>query len=439
MQPSITNKVNTDRFWLVIGIATFSGLFQWVYISWLSPVWGYFGFSYHCPDIEYNILANALSIIPSIWMPVALKRPSQLIYWILYVVVYIPSMFVPLFTALQPVSSIALFMLTLFLGHTLIGISYFIPLLKYRFKHLPNKIFVTLLSIVLIALTSWVLVIFKGQMRLVSFDKIYSEMRFTAIEAMEGSSVNYAIMWLSGLINPFLMSWGLTYKNKYVLAAGALGQVLLYSTAGSKGVLMSGIFIFIFYIILKFKRPLFGLWLTWGCALLLLMLNLINIAAGSVLVISTLVFMRTFGMTGLLSGLYFDFFQSHPLTYFSHVNIISKLVDYPYQHDIGHELGYYYFNKYELNANAHFWVTDGIAGGGLLGVLIVSILCAGVFWLLDSAARGHNIMFVTLLVSYSAINLGNTSLFITLNSGGLGFSIILLYLLQRDHKDNFCR
>lgn len=433
-QVSVSVSYNTimEKALLILGIAAFIGLFQWVYISWLSPTWGYFGFGYTPPDVIYIVLANLLSIIPSIWMPVALSRPSQLIYWVLYVVVFIPSMFVPLYTALQPSASIALFMLTLFLGHALIGGSYLFPQLKYRPRPFSKKKFGILLLTLLIALTAWVLFVFKGQMRLVSFEKIYSEMRFSAIEIMEGSSVNYAIMWLSGSINPFLMSWGLAHKKKYIFFIGVLGQVLLYSTAGSKGVLLSGIVILIFYLILRFKRALFGLYIVWGCAALLLLLNLLNFVSDSKSMISSLVFMRTFGMTGLLSGLYFDFFQSHPWTYFSHVNLIGKLIDYPYQYDIGHELGGYYYNRYELNANAHFWVTDGIAGGGLVGVLIISLICAGVFWLIDSAAKGHNIIFVALLISYSAINLGNTSLFITLNSGGLGFIIIFLYMLKRD-------
>src|SRR5438046_10196153 len=85
-----------------------------------------------------------------------------------------------------------------------------------------------------------------------------------------------------------------------------------------------------------------------------------------------------------------------------------------------------------LNATAHLWATDGIAGLGLPGVLLMSVFCALVFWLLDSVANRHDPRFTALATTYAAYNIANISFFTSLLSGGLMLLIILLYLLSPD-------
>src|SRR5947209_18711686 len=58
-------------------------------------------------------------------------------------------------------------------------------------------------------------------------------------------------MWLSGTIFPFLMTWGLFKKKWLLFLAGALGQIMLYATAGAKSVLLSILFIPAIYILLR--------------------------------------------------------------------------------------------------------------------------------------------------------------------------------------------
>src|SRR5882724_6588351 len=79
------------RAWLVLGIVTFVGSFQQVYLKWLYPVFGYYGFEHSHPKMGYLLLAWGLSIGPAWWMPIKLTRPSQLVYWVLYLSVFFPS------------------------------------------------------------------------------------------------------------------------------------------------------------------------------------------------------------------------------------------------------------------------------------------------------------------------------------------------------------
>src|SRR5215471_15125096 len=113
-----------DRSLVILAVVIFVTLYQWVYISWLSPVWGYMGFAYNVPSIGSLSLGCALAILPSLWMPLVIIRPSQLIYWLIFVTVYVPSLFVPIFAALVPEWEVVQLMCALFMGFAIMGMSY---------------------------------------------------------------------------------------------------------------------------------------------------------------------------------------------------------------------------------------------------------------------------------------------------------------------------
>ena len=435
--PVISRRL-ANRVLLVLGILGYVVIFQWVYITWLHYNYDYMGFAYNPPPADYLALSFCLSLLPGFFMPIKLLRPSQLIYWVLYLAVFIPAMFVPLYIALQPASDVAMLMISLFAGFLVTGCSYLFPLLRLRTSRLPKTVFWLGFAFVTLSLTAWVITVFRDHMRLVSLHNIYKEVRFAADEVMVASSVGYAIMWLSSVFNPFLISWGLVHKRLSFLIAGVLGQVLIYSTVGAKSAILSIPILFLFYFVLRKHIDHFGLRLIWGVVAVFLLLNSINmvmgdISSGSLKMLSAIIFMRTFGMPGVLAGQYHAFFQDHPLTYLSHVNVVRLLQDYPYSNPVGIEIGNYFYGvDSQMNANVNFWITDGLAGFGLPGILLISLLCALVFWLLDSTAKGHSPIFTALLVSFAALNISNISLFTTLLSGGLGFCILIFYLMPKD-------
>jgi hypothetical protein len=242
-------------------------------------------------------------------------------------------------------------------------------------------------------------------------------------------------MWLSGAFAPVLMSWALSAKRFRWFFVGAAVQVALYSTAGLKSILLSVTVMPVLFVLARGRGVPFGVKLTWLAVIGFVALNLANLLAGELsqphLMLSSIVFMRTFGISGLSTAQYHDFFSEHPLTYYSHVNGINLFVDYPYTQVLGREVGYLYSGKLDLNSNAHLWCMDGLAGLGLPGILLISVICVAVFWLLDSAANGHDIAFSATAMNFAALNLSNASLVTTLFSGGLIFSIIMFYFMPR--------
>ena len=420
---------------LMAAITLYVALYNWLYVTWLAPHFSYSGITYNEPSAGILGLAWLLALLPSLWMPVELVRVSQVPFWLIYLMVYIPSMFGPMYMALLPSQEIAALMLYFLGGLLALSMVYLVPPVRLRFHLIPRTFFWKLLGLGTAALDLWVIAVFHSHIHLVGFNDVYT-LRSASDELAQGTGVGYAMMLLSSVINPLYMAKGLVTRRKALIVFGFLNQLLLYSAGGSKAVILSVVIITGLYMLIGRTGRRFGLRLAWAVAAILVVLCVISTLKNVSPILSfalSLLFMRTFAVGGYNTGVYSEFFHSHPLTYLSTVHGIDLIVHYPYSSALGLQIGYYEMRITGLDMNAHFWATDGIAAFGPPGIIFISILCALVLWILDSAAKRHNVMFASLTVAFVTLNLTNSSLFTTVISGGLGLLIILL-LTMPDEK-----
>jgi hypothetical protein len=426
------------RVLLVLAVCAYVALFQWMYENYLYPSWDYFGFHYEPPPLPYLALAGLLSVTPSLWMPIKLARPSQLAYWVLYVTVFIPSMFVPLYAGLDAPAEISALMLALNAGFAIMGACYHVPLLRLRLARISRRAFWKGFALIAGTLAIWMIVVFRGHMQFLSFNNVY-DLRDIQNDVSEKSLVNYAFMLLTGAFNPFLMGCGLFYRRRRLFLAGVLGQLLVYSVGGTKGSILSIAFISGFYFLFRAGRHPFALKLVYGT------LALVGGLCGSYVLAGYdpvplqwhwlamfVVLVRTFSLNGLMTAWYYNFFQSNPHTFYSHVRGVSWFVHFPYERTAALEIGSVYMGGNDADPTAHFWAIDGIGAIGLPGVLLISAFCGLVFWALDSAAQKHDPRLVALVTCYAAYNFANISIFTSLYSGGLAILILALYLMPAE-------
>src|SRR5262245_9522401 len=78
-------RISKARILLMVAIAGYVAAFQWMYITWLSPTFDYWGFSYEPPPMPGLIMSCLMSVLPGLWLPLNLTRPSQLITWVLFI------------------------------------------------------------------------------------------------------------------------------------------------------------------------------------------------------------------------------------------------------------------------------------------------------------------------------------------------------------------
>jgi hypothetical protein len=415
-------------------VALYIACFQWMYVHYLFPTFGYLGFALNSPPSSGLALAWTLSLLPCLWMPIQLTRPSQLAYWVLYISVLVPSMFVPLYAEMEPAREIAGLMLVLFAAFWVVGCAYRLPLWRTPPAQVSSRALWRCLAMVFAALSVWMIVVFRHHLHLVSFADVY-DLREAANDVADGSAVNYAFMLLTGAINPFFMAYGLFCRRRWLFLAGAAGQMLVYSVGGTKGAILSILFFPAMYLLLRMRKLPFGVTLSLGCLALLAGCLGAYLATGQEpgVLLSLALFVvlaRTLGMGGLLTAQYYDFFQRNPFTYWSHIKGVNWFVPYPYQYPVGQELGIAYAGTTRLDATSHFFATDGIGAAGLPGVLLIAVVCGFVFWVLDSVSQRHDPRLAALVTTYAAYNLANISIFTTLLSGGLGLLIVLLYCMS---------
>jgi hypothetical protein len=425
-----------QRVLLVSAISAYVALFQWMYEYYLYPSWDYFGFHYEPPSWAYLALAWVLSVTPSLWMPMRLTRPSQLAYWVLYITVFIPSMFVPLYAGLDTPGEISQLMLTVYTGFAVMGGCYHLRLLRLPPARIPSGVFWKWFGGATGALALWMVFVFRHHLQILSFNDIY-DLRDVQNEVSEGSLVNFAFMLLTGAFNPFLMGCGLMYRRRWLFLAGVLGQLLVYSVGGTKGSILSIVFIAGFYFLFKAGRHPFALKLVSGTLALVGGLCVTYALGGYDPVPLQLhwvalfvVLMRTFSANGLMTAWYYNFFQTNPHTFYSHVRGVNWFVHFPYERTAALEIGSVYMGSNDADPTAHFWAIDGIGALGLPGVLLISAFCALVFWVLDSVAQKHDTRLAALVTCYAAYNIANISLFTSLYSGGLVIVILSLYLMS---------
>jgi hypothetical protein len=412
--------------------------FHYAYVNWISIVWGYEGLTYKSPNPALLALAYVLAAVQCSVSPLKLRRPSHAIYWILYFTVYIPGLFVPLFMQLDDGMALLLLQLSLTCGMLIIAISYRFSLLTFRRYPINPRLFWTVFAVTFLACNAVLIVAFRNNLHFASLEEIYSVRHQAGKVVEENPLIGYVSQLLGNVLNPLLIAHGLASRQKKLTVLGTLGELIVYSTGAAKASLLAPILAAGFYYTIKRERggwaPKTGLFLA-GLFFSLTTL-VIEAKPGVLFNIATITLARTFAAPGMLIGRYQYFFENQPHTYLGTVTGINLLLPNPYTLPLGMEVASFYGSQPSsdrgmVDENADFFATDGIGGFGLPGILMAGVLCAAVFWALDSCARNYSMGFSVSALTMVIISLGNVSLFSTLLGNGLLAWMLLFVIMPR--------
>src|SRR4029077_18566211 len=126
-------------------VAAYVLVYKWVVV----PVWGYAGFHDRAAPAR-EAVAGASAALPSLWVPIKLKRPSQIVYWLLYLLVLVPACLVPIYALENQSRGPVLLAASLVAVFALTGLVYRLPLLPLPRVHLQSYEF----SLILILLST---------------------------------------------------------------------------------------------------------------------------------------------------------------------------------------------------------------------------------------------------------------------------------------------
>ncbi|NVN92179.1 MAG: hypothetical protein HXX11_16470 [Desulfuromonadales bacterium] len=372
-------------------------------------------------------------MLPALWIAEKINKPSDLFCIILYLLIYIPPLFVMYHTTIPELSPDEVQMLNIYLLIGMVFVSIVPRLPNFNFRRMPvtPQIFIAFLTFFSIGLVVY-LVATLGRYAHFTLDfvEVYDVRAAVGEAASAGGSAfaSYATNWLSGFVFPLCFAIGIQCRKRWLVATGILAPLFLYTLTAMKSTLFTPLYMLLIYLLLRYKRERFTLNFTVGYIVILSVGIVLNnwISGDAAIAYSALVHVRIFSIPAQLIAQYYDFFNNNPVTYLSHVKGFNLLNEYPYSTDLSHMLGDYYYGSPELGSNAGFWAADGLSGFGSIGIIYLSIVCGGILWLLDSLAVEFDERFMALLCSYLVIVFSCVSLFTTILSGGLVFVFLAL-------------
>jgi len=408
-------------------VLLYSAAFNYAYVQWVAPTWESLGFAYSAPNKALVIVGYLLAATQCLIPPLRIKRPSQVLYWMLYFFVYVPGLFVPLCLQYVNNTDLLLLQLSLTLGMMLIALSYRMTIPAFRGWPLKPRTFWTIFGILFLLGNAFVLNAFRSMLHIASLTEIYS-VRFQAIDLLEQyPAAGYVSNILDDILNPFLIVYGLFAHRKIMIVLGILGQILLYSTAALKISIISPLLIIIFYFTIKRDRgnwvPYVGLCFA-GMIFMLTALPIEDVGR----VVLDIILMRSFAMNGMLLGEYQYFFEHNPLTHWGNIHGFSLFISNPYTTPVAIEISRYFgivSTFGEVYSNACFFAMDGIAGFGLPGIPLMGLLGAAVFMVMDSCAKRLPIEVTVACLTMYLVGLPNGSLFSMLLGQGLIIWLLL--------------
>jgi len=380
-------------------------------------------------DLFKEVLTVFLAAVPAAWMPIHIKRPSQLLYWVLYVLVVVPIVYiVPHAVKLEFADLITLQTVVLF-SFAVLGGFYLIRLVDFSLPRLTDGYFLAsifTISGIFLAVIGWK---FGFKLRVFNIADIY-QVRGEYKEALAegGRWTAYFLGWQGNVLNPLLMGYGLACRRYLLMLVGLFLQLFLFALTGYKTLLLSGVLIVVVYFLTRRKSNHFGLKISWAFSSLVALCLVFDQLFGFVYFSSILV-RRLIVTPGLLMGYYFDFFSNNPKVLLSH-SIFQSLKIYPYSLNPAQLIGDVYFGAPEMSANANIWA-DGFANFGLIGILGVSIVLGLVLFLYDSVTQKVELPVACALLAVPAITLANSALLTCLLTHGLGFAVLVALIVPR--------
>ena len=419
------------RLTLLAASVIYLALLHVAYVYLTAPYWSYLGMYYSPISNDVVWWSWFAALIPVAWLPLRCTRPSLVVYYFLYAVVIVPTCTIPAYTAALRTDSLLELQAALLICFALLGLVYLIPLVRLPRIHLTHTEF--FLVLLLFTCASYISIMhyvglsfrFPNPLNVYDVRGEYAELA----ETVHSKWLGYCENWQSFVVNPFFMAYGLISKAYYITLLGLVGQLLIYALAGLKAVLFSLLLTIALLAVQRYKC--FGLSFLWGCALFVGVCVIADKYVLNTPVGLTAVFVRRIVfMNGQLTGMWFEFFSNNRLALLGH-SVLSGFTNYPYSLEPPALIGEMYFGHDRMNADANIWA-DGFANFSYFGMLGATVLLGAWLWLVDSSGDRRNTRLVMLMIGVPGFVLANCGLLTSLGNHGLGFTLLLIYLLPRN-------
>lgn len=413
----------------VLGTATYTVVFHGVYALVIAPTFSYDGSFYAPVSTLAVVVAGAAAILPSIWLPSRLTRPSQVALWLIYLIGYIPASLVMYYVLEADLPELAPFTLVLVAGMAILGVMDRVP---RTFWVVPIRSsvagFSRLLAFTAVATIGYIAVTVGINFQLPDVLDVY-DTRATFGDAVgaSGTILAYIVVWSVNVVGPLLIAIGLRRRLPLLVGLGIILELVIYGITGFKTALFSAVLVVGLVVLFSARPRPSAAWLAWIAAMLMIAVSVADRLNGSIVATSIFV-RRVIEVPALVTSRYFEYFSDHETYNLAHSFLRSWLRP-PSELSPPELIGSLYFDVATW-ANGGLWA-DAFANFGFAGIPLFAAVLGGVFWLLDVVADRTDLALTGSVAGILGVILTNTALFTTLVSHGLGLAIIIFALLPR--------
>lgn len=396
------------------------------YAFTISPTHAYAGLKWVDLPSWCYFVSFLFAIVPLLWMPVRITRPSDISPWIFYACIIAPSAFIPFHVLDLPLTEI------IPLPFSLVAVfALFEFLRRQRPFRIPRvqgsqQIFLVWLPILMILLIFITFMMGNFTVDL-SFANVYQRRYLARQLVVTETIMAYAIGLLNGVCVPISIILAMLEKKKWYYGLVLAAMIAVFSLKGEKGAIALPLALMM--IIHLSSNPA-----RYNGVRLMVYFNIL--IAASIIefyifnsdIISVYIIRRQFIMPAQLTSYYWEFFSVNPHVMLTD-SVFNKIlnIEPPYELYTPMLIGNEYFGNPQANANANIW-GSGFAHFGYPGMVIVSVLSSLILRICDSMAKNNRFVLASAICGVISLIWTNAALHTSMFSNGIAMLIIAFFL-----------
>ncbi|NHX36805.1 MULTISPECIES: hypothetical protein [Halolamina] len=224
------------------------------------------------------------------------------------------------------------------------------------------------------------------------------------------------------IIFPSVVAMGLIWRNPFYIGFGILGEITVYSVGGHRSAIALILGIVGLYVVLSRFRNLYAECLA-GVFIFVALIPPVSRIFGTTL-FESIFFERLVITPGMISGLYFEFFLSHPKANEQILPYAYYFFEQSYPTSMANIIGDTYFHS-STHANGSF-IASGFGAFGFLGIIFSGVLVAIALYVYDSLALKSG-MFGHLILVGPMLLFVNTSITNILDYGPVIAPVLVIF------------
>lgn len=391
-------------------------------------------FKYSGVSVEGLIVLFIFLVFVSILTPLRITKGSDIFVWILLLFLYLPIFIIAIGSKEMLSLQDGLTFLVLLCSFVLI----IMPSYCIKSKIIDANDtchFYSVNKLLCIFYILWIVLFFiliekySAIMSFKGLDEVYAQRELGKADSL---LYGYAQVYFGYVISVGLVALGLFYKKRITILIGIIGCFFLYTITAERTIFILPVFVYIVHkLMVSEKQTSWFFVFIFVCSLYFLFVGAFGDYNKITKDLGFYFLTRVVAIPGLFFTDYLNYFGEVGYTNFTHAKGFDlffeaspALIHDPLYPELGRIIARD-VHGINSNSNASFLATDGAAGFGLIGVLIVSVVLSTILIILNLLTKKWPLQLIIPVMAPMALTLTNGSIFTVMLSFGMLFWIAI--------------